>query len=83
MPETAGPLADQVAAGVARLRHLDLAKPPGIAEAISWAGALQVLGAGELNAASAERTAGAVLKYSEDFATMRRQGFAALTGQDD
>jgi hypothetical protein len=68
---------------VARLRHLDLAKPPGIAEAISWAGALQVLGSGELNAESAERTAGAVLKYSEDLATMRRTGFATLTGQDD
>ena len=83
VPDAASPLADQVAAGVARLRHLDLAKPPGISEAISWAGALQVLGAGELNAASAERTAGAVLKYSEDLATMRRTGFATLTGQDD
>jgi MoxR-like ATPase len=83
VPDTAGPLADQVAAGVARLRHLDLAKPPGIAEAISWAGALQVLGSGELNAESAERTAGAVLKYSEDLATMRRTGFATLTGRDD
>ena len=35
----------QVARGVARLRDLDLAKPPGVAEAISWAGALNVLGA--------------------------------------
>jgi len=83
VPDSAGPLADQVAAGVARLRHLDLAKPPGIAEAISWAGALQVLGAGELDAVSAERTAGAVLKYSEDLATMRRTGFVALTGRND
>ena len=33
--------------GVARLRELDLAKPPGVAEAISWADALHVLGAAE------------------------------------
>ncbi len=83
VPAAADSLADQVAAGVARLRHLDLAKPPGIAEAISWANALHVLGAGELDAAAAERTAGAVLKYSEDLATMRRTGFGTLIGQDD
>ncbi len=82
VPQAAEPLAEQVAAGVARLRHFDLAKPPGIAEAISWANALHVLGAGELDAASAERTAGAVLKYSEDLGTVRRTGFAALVGRD-
>src|SRR5215813_11895954 len=83
VPAAGETLAGQVARGVARLRHLDLAKPPGIAEAISWANALHVLGAGELDAAAAERTAGAVLKYSEDLATMRRTGFAALTGRND
>jgi MoxR-like ATPase len=59
-------LTEQVAGGVARLRELDLAKPPGVAEAISWAGALHVLGATSLDDASARRTAGAVLKYAED-----------------
>src|SRR6202030_2016919 len=34
VPAAAGVLADQVARGVARLRALDLAKPPGVAEAI-------------------------------------------------
>jgi MoxR-like ATPase len=82
VPDAAESLTDQVAAGVARLRHFDLAKPPGIAEAISWANALHVLGAGELDAVSAERTAGAVLKYSEDLGTVRRAGFATLVGQD-
>src|SRR5215471_991360 len=66
------PLAEQVAGGVARLRDLDLAKPPGVAEAISWAGALNVLGATTLDSESAQRTAGAVLKYSEDLAVVRR-----------
>jgi MoxR-like ATPase len=78
VPEASVTLVDQVAAGVARLREYALAKPPGIAEAISWATALRVLGATELDAAAAERTAGAVLKYAEDLASVRRAGFAAV-----
>jgi len=78
VPEASAALVDQVAAGVARLRGYALAKPPGIAEAISWATALRVLGASELDAAAAERTSGAVLKYAEDLASVRRTGFAAV-----
>src|SRR6185312_16387284 len=63
VPGAAVSLTREVAWGVARLRELDLAKPPGVAEAISWAGALNMLGATGLDAAAAERTAGAVLKY--------------------
>jgi MoxR-like ATPase len=79
VPAAAVPLTEQVARGVARLRELDLAKPPGVAEAISWAGALQVLGADELDAAAAQRTAGAVLKYAEDLRMVREAGFAGVT----
>src|SRR5580658_5483310 len=79
VPAASVRLAGQVARGVDKLRAMDLAKPPGVAEAISWATALQVLGAGELDAAAAERTAGAVLKYSEDLVTVRRAGFATIT----
>jgi MoxR-like ATPase len=82
VPATTEVLAGQVARGVARLRDLDLAKPPGVAEAISWAGALNVLGAGSLDGASASRTAGAVLKYSEDLRAVRATGFAALTADE-
>jgi len=82
VPAAADPLVDQVANGVAKLRQLDLAKPPGVAEAISWANALQVLGATELDATSAQRTAGAVLKYSEDLIAVRREGFATLVDLD-
>jgi MoxR-like ATPase len=81
VPDAAESLTRQVAAGVARMRELDLTKPPGVAEAISWATALHVLGATELNAATAERTAGAVVKYSEDLTVVRRAGFAAVLGQ--
>ena len=49
VPDAAAPLAGQVANGVARLRGLDLAKPPGVAEAISWTAALHMLGAEKLD----------------------------------
>jgi MoxR-like ATPase len=82
VPATGDALAGQVARGVSRLRDLDLAKPPGVAEAISWAGALNVLGAASLDNASASRTAGAVLKYSEDLRAVRDTGFAALAADE-
>jgi MoxR-like ATPase len=81
VPAASQPLADQVAAGVGRLRGMELAKPPGVAEAISWASALQVLGASRLDAVAAERTAGAVLKYADDLRVVRRAGFETLAGQ--
>ena len=75
VPGISDVLAGQVARGVARLRDLDLAKPPGVAEAISWAESLQLLGAGELDEAAAVQTAGAVIKYSEDLQAVRVAGF--------
>ena len=82
VPATSEVLAGQVARGVARLRDLDLVKPPGVAEAISWAGALNVLGAAGLDRATAGRTAGAVLKYSEDLQAVRDSGFAAVAADE-
>ena len=82
VPAAAGPLAEQVAAGVARLRELDLTKPPGVAEAISWAGALALLGARQLEPAAAERCVGAVLKYAEDIEVARQAGFGTLVSPD-
>src|SRR5229473_8671855 len=76
VPAAAEPLAGQVARGVSRLRDLDLAKPPGVAEAISWAEALVVLGADRIDETVAAQTAGVVLKYSEDLQTLRAAGFA-------
>jgi MoxR-like ATPase len=82
VPAAAVPLAGQVANGVARLRGLDLAKQPGVAEAISWTSALHMLGAEKLDEDTAEQTAGAVLKYSEDLQTVRERGFGALVTGD-
>ncbi len=82
MPAAATPLAGQVADGVARLRGLDLAKPPGVAEAISWTAALHMLGAEKLDEDVAEQTAGAVLKYAEDLRAVRANGFGVLVTDD-
>ena len=59
-------LAEQVAMAVHRLRGMDLLKPPGVAESIDWAQALQLVGARSLDLESATATLGAVLKYRED-----------------
>ncbi|HEX5495040.1 MAG TPA: MoxR family ATPase [Mycobacteriales bacterium] len=75
-------LAEQVAGAVARMRGLDLHKPPGVAEAISWANALRVLGVDALDAAAVERTASSVLKYQEDWQTARQAGLAGLVRGD-
>ncbi len=53
-------------AAVARLRELDLAKLPGVAETIDWAKALAFLGADGLTRPLAADTLGAVVKDHED-----------------
>jgi MoxR-like ATPase len=76
-------LAVQVANAVARMRGSDVQKPPGIAEAIDWLAALKVLGVEELDAATAERTLGSVLKYGEDQEVIRAAGLEQLVGSSD
>jgi MoxR-like ATPases len=63
-----------------RLRSLDLTKPPGISEAISWAFAVSVFGAAELDAPVAGQTLSTVLKYPEDEESVRRAGLASVVG---
>ena len=65
-PHVGETLAREVAAAVARLRELDLAKLPGVAETIDWANALAFLGADELTPELASQTLGAVVKDHED-----------------
>ncbi|MCO1655077.1 AAA family ATPase [Pseudonocardia humida] len=66
-------LAAQVAGAVRRLRTADLLKPPGVAETLDWARALQLVGARQLDVDSAAATLGAVLKYREDADRVRAQ----------
>jgi MoxR-like ATPase len=80
VPGSSGALAAQVAAAVRRLRGGDVQKPPGIAEAIDWVAALELLGVQRLDAAAAERTLGSVLKYREDQELVRAAGLQGLVG---
>jgi MoxR-like ATPase len=65
-PHVSEALARDVATAVSRLRELDLAKLPGVAETIDWANALAFLGAERLNGQAASDTLGAVVKDHED-----------------
>ncbi|MDQ3154543.1 MAG: MoxR family ATPase [Actinomycetota bacterium] len=78
LPELTDELARQVAGAVHRMRRLELLKPPGVAESLDWATALMALGRTELDAESAARTLGAVLKYREDADRVNTAGLAAL-----
>jgi MoxR-like ATPase len=73
-------LAVQVADALVHMRDSDVQKPPGVAEAIDWVGALQLLGVERLDAAAIDRTLGSVLKYSEDQQLMRDAGLDELVG---
>ncbi len=66
VPDAAETLAKAVVRAVANFREAEVQKAPGIAEAIDWLAALEVLGVEQLDPAVADRTLGAVLKYSED-----------------
>jgi MoxR-like ATPase len=71
-------LAVQVADAVSRMRDSDVQKPPGIAEAIDWLAALELLGIDRLDADGIERTLGSVLKYDEDQDVIRAAGLEQL-----
>jgi MoxR-like ATPase len=76
-------LAVQVANAVSRMRESDVQKPPGIAEAIDWLAALDVLGVERLDVQAADLTLGSVLKYSEDQEVIRAAGLEQLVGGGD
>jgi MoxR-like ATPase len=65
-PHIGESLARDVATAVMRLREMDLAKLPGVAETIDWANALAFLGAERLDTSLAADTLGAVVKDHED-----------------
>jgi len=73
-PGVSEALARKVVAAVNRLRELDLAKPPGVAETIDWARTLDLLGgagATGLDAQMAQDTLGAVVKERDDLDVVR------------
>ncbi|HEU4488593.1 MAG TPA: MoxR family ATPase [Actinomycetota bacterium] len=72
-PHVPEPLAREVAGAVAKLRNMEVAKRPGVAETIDWSNSLAFLGAPHLDGESAEATLGAVIKDHEDFEYVRER----------
>ncbi len=70
-PAAARQLTSKVVAAVHRLREMDLAKPPGVAETIDWVRTLGVLGETELTPDAANDTIGAVIKDRDDLDLVR------------
>ncbi len=77
-PGVSEQLTRKVVAAVHRLRELDLAKPPGVAETIDWVRTLSFLGETDLNSEAAQDTLGAVVKERDDFELVR-DNLAAIT----
>ncbi len=72
-PAAAEALARAVVAAVAKLRTLDLRKPPSTSETLDWVRALALLGAGTLDAGLLDDTLGLVLKHEADVARARER----------
>jgi MoxR-like ATPase len=70
-PGVAEQLTRKVVRAVHRLRELDLAKPPGVAETIDWVRTLGFLGETDLTPEAADDTLGAVIKDRDDLDLVR------------
>ncbi|HEX5772656.1 MAG TPA: MoxR family ATPase [Nocardioidaceae bacterium] len=80
VPSAAEDLTVGVAGAVHRLRSLDLQKPPGVAEAIDWVGALSLLGVSRLDGGVVAGTLGSALKYREDLEVALDRGTSWVAG---
>jgi MoxR-like ATPase len=78
VPGISDVLASELARAMERLREMDLFKPPGVAETLDWAQALNVLDATRLTPEVVEQTIGVALKYREDIERVRATGLEAL-----
>ena len=78
LPELPETLVTQVCAFVRELRWLDLYRLPGVGETLDWAQSLDVLGRDGVDAGTADRTLGALLKGREDIERIRGGGLDDL-----
>jgi MoxR-like ATPase len=79
-PAAAAQLVAKVVAAAQRLRELDLAKPPGVAETIDWVRTLDVLGEVDLTPEAAGDTLGAVVKDRDDLDVVRENLAEIISG---
>jgi MoxR-like ATPase len=70
-------LSAEVVAFVQRVRQTGVFKPPGVAETIDWAMALDALDQKELEPGAVEDTLGVLLKYQDDITALKASGLAA------
>ncbi len=77
-PGAAEQLSRQVVRFVQTLRQEDLYKRPGVAETLDWVAALDALDQRALTPENINDTLGALLKYQDDIAQVRRGGVEAL-----
>ncbi|NCG24151.1 MAG: AAA domain-containing protein [Actinobacteria bacterium] len=78
-PDVPEVLARKVVEAVNRLRGMDLAKPPGVAETLDWVEALGVIGSTDLDVDTARDTLGSVIKDRDDLEEVSG-GLAAVVG---
>ncbi len=80
LPGVPEKLAAKAVAAVHRLRGLDLAKPPGVAETIDWVEALQAIGAGDLDEDTFKYSLGSVIKDRDDLDVVARRVGSIIGG---
>ncbi|MCP4436150.1 MAG: MoxR family ATPase [Actinomycetia bacterium] len=80
-PRVPAELARQVASLTQRFRQLGLYKPPGVAESIDWAVALDALDTAAVTADAVGSTLGAVLKYREDQQRVQEAGLDGIVAE--
>lgn len=79
LPDLRADLAEQIARVAAKIRELDLRKPPAISETIDWAHTLMLIGAEVLDAEVLAQTLPVVLKHRTDLDLVAERA-AQLTG---
>ena len=79
-PDAERRLTGKVVGAVHRMRELDLAKPPGVAETIDWVRTLSVLGASDLTPEAADDSLGAVVKDRDDLDLVRENLAEIISG---
>lgn len=81
LPGIGDALAQQLVKFVQQLRAENLFKPPGIAETLDWAEALQQLQARTLDQQTVDDTLGALLKYQDDLGAIKGDRLSELLTQ--
>src|SRR6202451_2991884 len=81
LPRIEEKLARQVVGYVQSVRQLNLSKPPGVAETLDCAEALQALGKSQLDEEAIEQTLGCIAKSVEDSSKIRSAGIDKILAE--